>query len=116
MPNMDKLLNQILPEQSRNELDPIWKSVIDLDYAYGQRKLAPETSKHCSFAIMGEKINGYYRILKAFYRPADISTFFQEKMSVAGQYNYRDTRHKRAAYTKIGVSPNKIRKRRVQSL
>ena len=44
MPNMDKLINQISSELSKNELDPIWISVIDLDYTYGQIKLAPETS------------------------------------------------------------------------
>ena len=41
MPNMDELLNQISVELSTNDLDPIWISVIDLDYAYGQMKLAP---------------------------------------------------------------------------
>ena len=46
MPNMDELLNQISSELSKNELDPIWISIIDLDYAYGQMKLSPETSKH----------------------------------------------------------------------
>ena len=64
MPNMDELLNQISAELSKNDTDPIWISVIDLDYAYGQLKLAPDTSKHCNFAITGEKINGYYRFRK----------------------------------------------------
>ena len=81
MPNMDELLNQISSELSKNELDPIWISIIDLDYAYGQMKLSPETSKHCNFAITGEKINGYYRFLKGFYGPADIPTIFQEKIN-----------------------------------
>ena len=43
-------------------------------------KLAPETSKHCSFAITGEKINGQYRFRKGIYGPADIPTIFQEKI------------------------------------
>ena len=80
MPNMDELINQISSELSTNELNPIWISVIDLDYAYGQMRLAPETSKHCNFAITGEKMNGYYRLLKGFYGPADIPTLFQEKI------------------------------------
>ena len=80
MPNMDELINKISSELSRNELDQIWISVIDLDYASGQMRLAPETSKHCNFAITGEKINGYYRFLKGFYGPADIPTIFQEKI------------------------------------
>ena len=43
-------------------------------------ELAPETSKHCNFAITGEKANGYYRFLKGFYGHADIPTIFQEKI------------------------------------
>ena len=80
MPNMEELLNQISAELSKNDYDPIWISVIDLDYAYGQMKLAPETSRHCNFAITGEKINGYYQFLKGFYGPADIPTIFPEKI------------------------------------
>ena len=80
MPIMEELLNQISVDLSKNDHDPIWISVIDLDYAYGQTKLAPETSKHCNFAMTGEKINGYYRFLKGFYGPADITTIFQEKI------------------------------------
>ena len=80
MPNMEELLNQISAELSKNDHDPIWISVIDLDYAYGQMKLAPETSEHCNFAMTGEIINGYYRFLKGFYGPADIPTISQEKI------------------------------------
>ena len=50
MPNMKELVNQISAQLSRNDHDPIWISVIDLDYAHGQMKLAPETNKHCNFA------------------------------------------------------------------
>ena len=80
MPNMDDLLGQISAELSKIDTDPFWISVIDLDYAYGQMRLAPETSKHCNFAVTGEKINGYYRFRKGFYGPADIPTIFQEKI------------------------------------
>ena len=77
---MEGFLNQISTELSRNDHDPTWTSVIDLHYAYGQMKLAPETSKHCNFTVTGENMNGFYRFLKGFYRPADIPTIFQEKM------------------------------------
>ena len=79
MPNMEELLCQLSAELSKDDHDPIWISAVDLDYAYGQMKLAPETSKHCKFAMTGEKINGYYRFLKGFYGPADIPTICQEK-------------------------------------
>ena len=77
---MDVLLNQISSELSKNELDPNWISITDLDFANGQMNLSRETSKHCNFAITGEKINGYYQFLKGFYGPADIPTIFQEKI------------------------------------
>ena len=80
MPNMEEFLNQISAELSRNDHDPIWISVIDLEYAYGQMKLAPETSKFCNIAVTGENMNGYYRFLKGFYGPADIPSIFQEKI------------------------------------
>ena len=80
MPNMEELLNQIFEELSTNDHDPIWISVIDLDYAFGQMKLAPETSKHYKFAVTGENMNAYYRFLKGFYGPANIPTLFQEKI------------------------------------
>ena len=78
LPNMDEFSNQISATLSKKDLYLIWISLID--YAYGQMKLAPETSKHCNFAISGEKINGYYRFLKGFCGPADIPTIFQEKI------------------------------------
>ena len=80
MPTMEELLKQISAELPRNDHGPIWKSVIDLDYAYRQMKLAPETSKHCNFAVTGKNLNGYYRFLKGFYGPAKIPTILQEKI------------------------------------
>ena len=62
-------------------------SKVDLDYAYGQMKLAKETSKHCVFAITGGKINGYYRFKKGFYGLADIPTIFQEKIDRTLEYS-----------------------------
>ena len=80
MPNLEELLNQISSELSRNDHDPFWITVKDLDYADGQMKLASETSKHCIFSVTCENLNGYYRFLKEFYGPADIPTILQEKI------------------------------------
>ena len=77
---MDELLNQISTEKSKDDLDPIWISVRDLDNAYGQMKLAPDISKHCNFAITGEKINGCCCFLKGLYGPVVIPTIFRAKI------------------------------------
>ena len=76
MPNMEELLNQISAKVSRNDHNPMWTAVIDLDYACGQLRLSPETSKHCNFTVTGENLNGYYRFRKGFYGPADIPQIF----------------------------------------
>ena len=122
MPNMDELLNQISAELSKNDTDPIWISVVDLDYAYGQMKLAPETSKHCNFAITGEKITEYYRFRIGFYGPADIPTIFQEKIDRTLGHEtpvWLDdvivvTRGTKKTHPKIRISTHKTRKRRLQ--
>ena len=80
MPDMEELFNQISAELSRNDHNPIWIVVIDLDYVFGQMRLAPKTSKHCNFAVTGENMNRYYLFLKGFYGPADTPTIFQEKI------------------------------------
>ena len=77
MRNMEELLNQISTELSSNDHDPIWISVIDIDYAYGQMKVAPETSRHCYFAVTGENMNGRRHDLQSFNR----------------QYGYQTERH-----------------------
>ena len=75
---MEELLNQISAELSRNNNYPIWISVIDSDCAYGQMRLAPETSKHCNFSLTGENMKDYYRYLKGFYGQGDEPKVFQE--------------------------------------
>ena len=39
---MEELINQTSTKLSRNNHDPVWISVIDFDYVYGQMELAPE--------------------------------------------------------------------------
>ena len=86
MPNMEKLLNQISVEYSRDRTLQLFISKIDLDYAYGQMKLSEETSRQCVFALSGGKFSGYYRFKKGFYGLADIPTVFQEKIDRTLEY------------------------------
>ena len=120
---MDELFNQISSELSKNELDPIWISVIDLNRTYGETKLSPETSKHCNVAITGEKINGYYRFLKAFFRSSRYTNHLSRKdrpntrppnTSMARQHKSSNTCNKRKTHSKTGISPNKNGERKLQ--
>ena len=54
--------------------------VLDLNYAYSQLKLTPETARHCNFNILGGKATGTYRFLNEFYGLADMLAEFQRAM------------------------------------
>ena len=51
MPNLEDLWNQISVEFTRDRTNELIISKIDLDYAYGQKKLSKETNGQCVFAI-----------------------------------------------------------------
>ena len=55
MPNMEKLLNQISVEITRDRTLQLFISEIALDYPYGLMKLSEETSRQCVFSLNGEK-------------------------------------------------------------
>ena len=96
---MEELLNQISAELSRNDTDPIWIFVVDLDYAYRQMNIAPETSKHCKFTITGEKI------------PRENRPHARTRNTrVARRYCRRHTRYKRRTHEKTGISTHRNRK------
>ena len=81
LPNIEKLLNQISVEITRYRTMQLFVSIIDLDYAYGQRKLSEETCRQCVFALTGGNFSGYYRFKKVFYGLANIPTILQEKLT-----------------------------------
>ena len=86
MPNMEELLNQISVEITRDRTVQLFLSKIDLDYAYGQKKVSEETSRQCVFALTRGNFSGCYRFKKGFYGLADIPTIFQEKNNRTFEY------------------------------
>ena len=73
-------------EITRDQKLQLFISRIDLDYAYGQMKLAEETSRQCVIALTGGNFSGYYRFKKGFYGLADIPTIVQEKIDRTLEY------------------------------
>ena len=65
---MEENSNQISTETTRVQDEYLWISKIDLEYAYGQLKLFKETKAHCSFAITGGTLKGYYGFRKRIIR------------------------------------------------
>ena len=76
VPNMEKLLNQISVEITRDRAVQLFISKIDMDYANEQKKLSEETSRPCVFT--GGKFSGNYLFEKGFYGLTEIPTIFQE--------------------------------------
>ena len=87
MPNMKELLNQISVETTCDRTVQLFKSKINLDYAYGPMKLSEETSRQCVFAITEGKFSGYYQFKKEFYSLADIPIKFQAKIDRTLEYS-----------------------------
>ena len=77
MPNMVELISKISAEITKSNGE-IWRSKIDLDYAYRQAKLSKEAAKHCVFSIIGGDFTGHYRFKKGFYGLSDIPTVFRQ--------------------------------------
>ena len=53
MPNVEELLNQISVETTKDRTIELVILKTDLDYAYGERKLWDETSRHSVLALTG---------------------------------------------------------------
>ena len=79
-PNLEELLGQVSLSITKDESMPLYISTIDLEYAFGQIKLHPETRKHCNIEINGGEATGYYQFKKGFYGLSDMPTIFQEKI------------------------------------
>ena len=78
--NLEELLGQVSLSIAKDETLPLYISTIDLEYAFGQIKLHPETRKHCNISIIGGEAPGFYQFKKVFYGLSDMPTIFQEKI------------------------------------
>ena len=63
MPNIDNLIDTI--QQNLNtsaSQETAYYSTLDLNYAYSQLKLDPETARHCNFNIISGERTGTYQV------------------------------------------------------
>ena len=86
MPNIETLMDstsQIITDYKRKPADKIYFSTTDLNYAYSQLNLHPETAKHCNFNIVSSDMTGTYRFKTGFYGLTDMPAEFQKAMDYA---------------------------------
>ena len=68
MPNIDNLIDTI--QQNLNtsaSQQTAYFSTLDLNFAYSQLNLDPETARHCNFKIISGERTGTYRFITGFY-------------------------------------------------
>ncbi len=80
MPLLSELLDQVSMKISGNRTAKLNVSTVDLEYAFGQIDLHPDTSRHCVAAIVGGTATGHYRFKKGFYGLPDMPVVFQTKI------------------------------------
>ncbi len=70
MPNLSELLDRMSIKIDTNTEKTLYISVIDIKYAFGQKKLHEDTAEHCVVALVGLKVTSHYRFNKGFYELA----------------------------------------------
>ena len=116
--------NQLSAEILKKDTDPIWISVEDLDFAYGQMKLAPKRANTAASQLQERKSQRILPIPKGILRPRGHTYIISGKnrpytrprnTRMVGRHNNCYTLNKRRIHDKTGKSTYKIRKRRTQS-
>ena len=80
MPNVDELIDGVSQIVTENKSGTLYLTVLDLENAYSQLKLAADTAKQCNFNIFGGKATGTYRFLTGFNGLADMPAEFRKAM------------------------------------
>ena len=78
MPNIEDLIDRSAEIIQSGRPGPVRFSKIDLRYAYGQLKLALETTQQCNFSVSGGQATGTYRYVTGFYGLSDMPAEFQQ--------------------------------------
>ena len=60
MPKLDNLMEQVAKTINNTNKGEVRFTSLDMQYAYGQTELHPDTVKHCNFQIIGGKPTGTY--------------------------------------------------------
>ena len=78
MPNIDSLIQTILPTLSNAPQETAYFKTLELQYAYSQLNLHSYTARHCNFNIVSRDMTGIYRIKTGYYGLRDMPAEFQK--------------------------------------
>ena len=78
MQNLDNLMEQVAEIKNRTNEGEVRFTSPDMQYAYGQTELHPDTAKHCYFQIIGGKATRTYTFKKGFYGLATSTPEFEK--------------------------------------
>ena len=80
MLNINELVDTIGQLISEKKQGEVFFTTMDLTYAYGQLQFSEETSVHCNFSLVGERLTGTYRFRTGFYGLTFMPAEFQRVM------------------------------------
>ena len=66
MPNIDELMDAVSQIVTENKKGTLYFTLLDLNYAYRQVKLAADTARQCNFDIVGGNARGTHGFLTGF--------------------------------------------------
>ena len=70
MPNLESFMENVAETVNDNKGGEVFFTSLDMQYAYGQTTLHPETTKHCNIQIVGGESTGTYAFNTGYYGPA----------------------------------------------
>ena len=80
MPNLESLMEKVAETVNNNKGGEVLFTSVDMQYAYGQTTLHPETAKHCNFKIVGGESSGTYAFNTGYYELTIMPLEFQQIM------------------------------------
>ena len=80
MPDLESLMDKIAEVINSKQEGEVFFTSLDMQYAYGQTQLHPETAKHCNFQIVGGETTGTYAFNTGFYGLTTMPPEFQKIM------------------------------------
>ena len=80
MPNLESLIEKVAETVNDNKGGEVFFTSVDMQYAYGQTTLHPETAKHFNFQIVGGESTGTYAFNTGYYGLTYMPLEFQKIM------------------------------------
>ncbi len=81
IPSIDELVDQIAQIITANKHGRVWFTTVDLEYAYGQLRLALKRARQSNSSVVGGAATGTYQFQTGYHGLADMLAELQQAMN-----------------------------------